>query len=446
MDHSLAKDLLEVAGFEGLEQIERTNLAVGFPDGHYHQRHAGTPQGGALDIKGILEKSWWIAVGVQPADKLHRRLPQNKHICCPLAAGCEVVVVVQSITSSMKHDLDVAYNFLTERSTDWPSRPRGNDDDEVIVVADDADAAWPESPGLDDGDEEEPREYTFEVAVEGKEAEEDQAEKEKKDDGENGDNNEKDEVQEAVEQQVEDTEEGGDVGEDEKKEADHMMEADSDDERGAIRSMRQEQAKAQKRDPVMHLDSQGVYEILVDRNIDEVTVLLFFQLTAFGAAGRLRQCRMLNKMLFRPESQYDDAQWLRHCAEKEKKDDGENGDNNEKDEVQEAVEQQVEDTEEGGDVGEDEKKEADHMMEADSDDERGAIRYEILVDRNIDEVTVLLFFQLTAFGAAGRLRQCRMLNKMLFRPESQYDDAQWLRHCVRNMAALQKNLLPDSWG
>jgi len=40
---------------------------VGFPDGHYHQRHAGTPQGGALDIKGILEKSWWIAVGVQPA-------------------------------------------------------------------------------------------------------------------------------------------------------------------------------------------------------------------------------------------------------------------------------------------------------------------------------------------------------------------------------------------
>lgn len=129
------------------------------------------------------------------------------------------------------------------------------------MVADDADAAWPESPGLDDGDEEEPREYTFAVAVEGKEAEEDQAEKEKKDDGENGDNNEKDEVQEAVEQQVEDTEEGGDVGEDEKKEADHMMEADSDDERGAIRSMRQEQAKAQKRDPVMHLDSQGVFQV-----------------------------------------------------------------------------------------------------------------------------------------------------------------------------------------
>ena len=142
-----------------------------------------------------------------------------------------------------------------------PSRPRGNDDDEVIVVdtitepADDADAAWPESPGLDV--EEEPREYTFEVA-----AEEDHAEKEKKDDGENGDNNkEEDEVQEAVEQQVEDTEEGGDVGEDEKKEADHMMEADSDDERGAIRSMRQEQAKAQKRDPVMHLDSQGVFQV-----------------------------------------------------------------------------------------------------------------------------------------------------------------------------------------
>ena len=111
-----------------------------------------------------------------------------------------------------------------------PSRPRGNDDDEVIVVdtitepADDADAAWPESPGLDV--EEEPREYTFEVAVEGEEAEEDHAEKEKKDDGENGDNKEEDQVQEAVEQQVEDTEEGGDVGEDEKKEADHMMEAD----------------------------------------------------------------------------------------------------------------------------------------------------------------------------------------------------------------------------
>ena len=48
------------------------------------------------------------------------------------------------------------------------------------MVADDADAAWPESPGLDDGDEEEPREYTFAVAVEGKEAEEDQAEKEKR--------------------------------------------------------------------------------------------------------------------------------------------------------------------------------------------------------------------------------------------------------------------------
>ena len=143
-----------------------------------------------------------------------------------------------------------------------PARPRGNDDDEVIVVdtltepADDADAAWTESPGLDVEDEEEPREYTFEVAVEGEEAEE-----EKKDDGENGDNNEEDEVQEAVEQQVEDTEEGGDVGEDEKKEADHMMEADSDDERGAIRSMRQEQAKAQKRDPVMHLDSQGVFQV-----------------------------------------------------------------------------------------------------------------------------------------------------------------------------------------
>lgn len=148
-----------------------------------------------------------------------------------------------------------------------PSRPRGNDDDEVIVVdtitepADDADAAWPESPGLDV--EEEPREYNFEVAVEGEEAEEDHAEKEKKDDGENADNKEEDQVQEAVEQQVEDTEEGGDVGEDEKKEADHMMEmeADSDDERGAIRSMRQEQAKAQKRDPVMHLDSQGVFQV-----------------------------------------------------------------------------------------------------------------------------------------------------------------------------------------
>ena len=65
-----------------------------------------------------------------------------------------------------------------------PSRPRGNDDDEVIVVdtitepADDADAAWPESPGLDV--EEEPREYNFEVAVEGEEAEEDHAEKEKR--------------------------------------------------------------------------------------------------------------------------------------------------------------------------------------------------------------------------------------------------------------------------
>lgn len=35
------------------------------------------------------------------------------------AAGCEVVVVVQSITSSLKHDLDVAYNFVTQRSTDW---------------------------------------------------------------------------------------------------------------------------------------------------------------------------------------------------------------------------------------------------------------------------------------------------------------------------------------
>lgn len=133
-----------------------------------------------------------------------------------------------------------------------PSRPRGNDDDEVIVVdtltepADDADAAWPESPGLDV--EEEPREYTFEVAVEGEEAEEDHAEKEKKDD--DGEKNEEEDVgdeaqdeAEAVENQVEDTEEGGDVGEDEKKEADHMMEADSDDERGAIRSMRQEQAK-----------------------------------------------------------------------------------------------------------------------------------------------------------------------------------------------------------
>ena len=147
-----------------------------------------------------------------------------------------------------------------------PSRPRDNDDREVIVVdtitepADDADTAWPESPGLNVEEDEEPREYIFEVA------EEDHAEKEKKDD--DGEKNEEEDVgdeaqdeAEAVENQVEDTEEGGDVGEDEKKEADPMMEADTDDERGAITSMRREQAKAQKRDPVMHLDSQGVFQV-----------------------------------------------------------------------------------------------------------------------------------------------------------------------------------------
>ena len=35
------------------------------------------------------------------------------------AAGCEVVVVVESISQAFKHDLDVAYNFLNDRRSDW---------------------------------------------------------------------------------------------------------------------------------------------------------------------------------------------------------------------------------------------------------------------------------------------------------------------------------------
>ena len=57
---------------------------------------------------------------------------------------------------------------------------------------------------------------------------------------------------------VREKEVGDEGGDEEKKEEE---EVDEDAARGAIRSLQQEQARMQHRDPVMHLDLQGVFQV-----------------------------------------------------------------------------------------------------------------------------------------------------------------------------------------
>ena len=69
-----------------------------------------------------------------------------------------------------------------------------------------------------------------------------------------------DEELEEVEKEVGD-EMGGEEKEEEKEVGDEVgEEVDEDAARGAIRSLQQEQARMQQRDPVMHLDLQGVFQ------------------------------------------------------------------------------------------------------------------------------------------------------------------------------------------
>ena len=160
-----------------------------------------------------------------------------------------------------------------------PKPPQPPEDDEVIVVD-------PAAPPLDDPhlgedifgldvaeevEEQEPMEVEVEALV-GEDEELEEVEKEVGDEG--GDDKEEDEGEhqekgeekevgdEGGDEEKEEEKEVGDEGGDEEKEEKEVgQEVDEDAARGAIRALQQEQARMQTRDPVMHLDLQGVFQV-----------------------------------------------------------------------------------------------------------------------------------------------------------------------------------------
>lgn len=132
-----------------------------------------------------------------------------------------------------------------------PPRPpqQPAEDDEGVIVVDDSEPPLDKPHlgedifgGAEEVEEQEPMEVEVEALV-GEDEELEEVEKE---------------VGDELGEEKDEKEVGDEGGDEEKKEEE---EVDEDAARGAIRSLQQEQARMQHRDPVMHLDLQGVFQV-----------------------------------------------------------------------------------------------------------------------------------------------------------------------------------------